>query len=229
MEIGGLQKTTLIDYPGKVACTVFLGGCNFACPWCYSPELKKYKNPEIPRDEFFSFLKKRQGQLDGVVICGGEPTINSDLPEFCNDIKNMGYLIKLDTNGSNFKMLKELADKQLIDYVAMDIKAPLDKYYDVIGTVNEGYLANVEESIEFLKQDSVDYEFRTTFAPKVLNAQDIIDIADWIGPAKRYYIQNFIPEKTLDPKFTKLSPHPEEEVLSIKKAIASLFDVCEIR
>ena len=229
MEIGGLQKTTLIDYPGKVACTVFLEGCNFACPWCYSPELKKYQNPAIPRERFFSFLKKRKGQLEGVVICGGEPTINPDLPEFCSEIKQAGYLVKLDTNGSNFKMLKQLTVEKQIDYVAMDIKAPLEKYYEAIGVSNESYLANVEESIEFLKQDNIDYEFRTTFVPKILESQDIIDIADWIGPAKKYYIQNFVPQKTLDPVFAKLNPHPEEEVLKIKQAIASLFEVCEIR
>jgi len=229
MEIGGLQKTTLIDYPGIVACTVFLNGCNFSCPWCYSPELKKYKNPEIPKQKFFSFLRKRKGHLEGVVVCGGEPTINPDLPEFCREIKQFGYLVKLDTNGSNFEMLKKLADEKLIDYVAMDVKAPPEKYYEAIGVVNENYLANVEQSIDFLKQAHVDYEFRTTFAPKILEAQDVIDIADWIGPAKKYYIQNFIPQKTLDPAFTKLKPHSDDEVLKVKQAIASLFDVCEIR
>lgn len=154
MKIGGLQKTTLIDFPGKLACTVFISGCNFFCPWCYSPELvlpekiKSQLHPhtkrgkkafalqdsETPRygvgariseKEVFDFLKSRKGLLEGVVICGGEPTMNKELPEFIKKIKDLGFLVKLDTNGSNPEMLEELIDKKLIDYVAMDIKAPL--------------------------------------------------------------------------------------------------------
>lgn len=129
MILAGLQKTTLIDFPGRVSCTVFISGCNFRCPFCYSPELvlpeKIIKHPQMSEKDFFSFLKKRKGLLDGVVICGGEPTINRNLPDFCEKIKKMGFLVKLDTNGSNSEMLKLLIEKKLIDYVAMDIKAPL--------------------------------------------------------------------------------------------------------
>src|SRR3989339_39398 len=125
MIIAGLQKTTLIDYPGKVACTVFLAGCNFRCPWCYSPELvlseEIRKLSKISRKDFFKFLKSRKGLLDGVVICGGEPTINKDLPDFIKQIKKLGYLVKLDTNGSNPEILKKLIKQKLIDYVAMDV------------------------------------------------------------------------------------------------------------
>src|SRR3989344_9208054 len=126
MIIAGLQKTTLIDYPGKIACVVFLAACNFRCPWCYSSELvlpvKIAKQPRVLDKEFFDFLRQRKGLLEGVVICGGEPTVNKDLPQFLQKIKNLGYSIKLDTNGSNPEMLKDLANSQLIDYVAMDIK-----------------------------------------------------------------------------------------------------------
>jgi len=129
MLLGGLQKTTLIDYMGKIAATVFLVGCNFRCPWCYSSELvlpEKIKNqPEISEKDFFEFLESRKGLLEGVVVCGGEPTINKDLPDFIKKIKKMGFLIKLDTNGSNPQMIKKLIDDELIDYVAMDIKAPI--------------------------------------------------------------------------------------------------------
>ena len=155
MIIGGLQKTTLIDYPGKIACTVFLSVCNFRCPWCYSGELvlpeKILKQPRISEKEFFNFLRERKGLLEGVVICGGEPTVNKDLPQFIEKIKRMGYFIKLDTNGSNPKMLKDLIDTKLIDYVAMDIKAPIDsEIYKKI--LREGVkLDDIKESIEILK------------------------------------------------------------------------------
>ena len=133
MKIGGLQKSTLIDYPGKIACTVFLIGCNFRCPWCYSSELvlpdKKEKQPIISEKDFFSFLGQRKDVLDGVVVCGGEPTINSDLSEFVRKIKKMGFKVKLDTNGSNPETIKDLINKKLIDYIAMDIKAPLESNF----------------------------------------------------------------------------------------------------
>ncbi|MDP2930763.1 MAG: anaerobic ribonucleoside-triphosphate reductase activating protein [bacterium] len=129
MIIAGLQKTTLIDYPAKIACTVFLAGCNFRCPWCYSSELvlpeKIKKQSQISARDFFKFLKGKKGLLDGIVLCGGEPSLNKDLPVFIKKIKKMGFLVKLDTNGSNPEMLKRLIKQKLVDYVAMDIKAPL--------------------------------------------------------------------------------------------------------
>ena len=132
MIIGGLQKHTLIDYPGKIAATIFTSGCNFRCPFCHNPELvlpeEISKSKELPLQEVFSFLKERKGFLDGVVICGGEPTIHNDLYDFCSEIKRIGFLIKLDTNGHNPEMLEKLIDKELIDYIAMDIKAHKEKY-----------------------------------------------------------------------------------------------------
>ena len=132
MIIGGLQKTTLIDYPGKISCVVFLAVCNFRCPWCYSGELvlpiKIAQQPRISEKEFFDFLRSRKGLLEGVVICGGEPTVNKDLPQFVEKIKGMGYFVKLDTNGSNPKMLKDLVGRGLVDYVAMDIKAQPERF-----------------------------------------------------------------------------------------------------
>jgi len=236
MEIGGLQKTTLIDYPGRVACTVFLVKCNFKCPFCYSSELvlkeKIKQQPKIPEQDFFDFLKKRIGQLDGVVVCGGEPTVNPELPELCKKIKEMGFLVKLDTNGSNPEMLQQLISDKLVDYVAMDIKASKEKYPEAIGhgrDFNDIVVNQVSKSVDILNKREVDYEFRTTFAPKILTKQDILDIAKWISPAKRYYIQNFVPQKTLDPEFEHLKPHPDEEALEIKEQISGLFDVCEIR
>ncbi len=250
MIIGGLQKLTLIDYPGKPACTVFLIGCNFRCPFCYSKELvlpkEIKKQPKISEKDFFDFLKKRKGLIDGVVLCGGEPTINKDLPKFCKKIKKLGYLVKLDTNGSNPKILEKLIDEKLVDYMAMDIKAPLGlksqitnyklqtnhklqitKYEKATGTkVN---LENIKKSIVIIKNSGIDYEFRTTVVPIIHIKEDIIQIAKEISPAKKYYIQNFRPEKTIDPKFEKIKPYLDKELLEIQKVIAPFFEVCQIR
>ena len=231
IEIGGLQKLTLIDYPGRLAATVFLCGCNFRCPFCYSGELvlpEKIKNqPKIPEKDFFDFLKERKGLLEGIVLCGGEPTINKELPDFCKRIKKLGYLVKLDTNGSNPEMLKKLINEKLIDYVAMDIKAPKAKYSEAAGVkVN---IKKIEESIDILKEGKIDCEFRTTVIPTILEKEDILKIAQWIKPAKKYYLQNFRPEKTINPKFEKIKPYPQEYLLEIQKVISPFFEVCQVR
>ena len=231
MKIGGLQKTTLIDYPGRVAATVFLIGCDFRCPWCYSSELvlpeKIKKQPRISEKEFFKFLKERKGLLEGITICGGEPTVNKDLPDFIKKIKKLGYLVKLDTNGSNPKMLKDLIDKRLIDYVAMDIKLPKERYKEVLGKrIN---VKDIEKSIKILKEGKVDCEFRTTVVPTILTKEDILEIAKWIRGAKKYYLQNFRSEKTIDPKFEKIKPYPQEYLLEIQKTIAPFFKICQLR
>ena len=231
IEIGGLQKLTLIDYPGRLAATVFIIGCDFRCPFCYSPELvlpEKIKNqPRISEKDFFDFLKKRKGLLEGVVICGGEPTIHQKLPDFCEKIKKLGYLVKLDTNGSNPEMLKKLINGKLIDYVAVDIKAPKAKYSEAAGVkVN---IKKIEESIDILKKRKIDCEFRTTVVPTIHKKEDILKIAQWIRSAKRYYLQNFRPEKTINPKFEKIKPYPQEYLLEIQKAISPFFEICQVR
>jgi pyruvate formate lyase activating enzyme len=237
MIIAGLQKLTLVDYPEKLACTIFLAGCNYRCPWCYNPELvlpeKIGNDPKISKKDFFDFLKFRKNLLDGVVICGGEPTLNNDLPDLCKRIKSMGYLIKLDTNGSNPKMLKNLIDKKLIGYVAMDIKAPKEKYAQAIGLKKHSLnrlLKDIEESISILKQGTVDYEFRTTMIPKLLGKEDIIEIARWIGPAKKYCLQNFQAERdTVNPKFKGITPCLKEYLSDIQKIISPYFEICEVK
>ncbi len=176
IKIGGLQKTTFIDYPGKLACTVFLCGCNFRCPFCYSRELvlpEKIKNqPKVKKKEFFNFLQERKGLLEAVVVCGGEPTINEDLPDFIKEIKKFGYLIKLDTNGSNPEMLQELINEKLIDYVAMDIKAPIEKYEKTVRVKVE--TEKIKESVKILKKGIIGYEFRTTVVPGIIDKDDIL-------------------------------------------------------
>ncbi|XOB46652.1 MAG: anaerobic ribonucleoside-triphosphate reductase activating protein [Candidatus Nealsonbacteria bacterium] len=236
MQIGGLQKLTLIDFPGRLAATVFLTGCDFRCPFCYSAELvlpEKIKNqPKLSQKEFFDFLKDRKGLLKGVVICGGEPTINRNLAQFIKKIKDLGYLVKLDTNGSNPVMLKTLIGKKLIDYVAMDVKAPKEKYKEVVGLLGcwtDKILRNIEKSINILKESKIDFEFRTTVIPNLLKKEDILKIAHWIKPAPKYFLQNFKPEKTIDPKFEKIKPYPQEYLLEIQKAISPFFDICQIR
>jgi len=231
IQIGGLQKLTLIDYPGRLAATVFLIGCNFKCPWCYSSELvlpeKIKKQPKISEKESLEFLKERKKLLEGLVLCGGEPSINKKLPALIKKIKKLGYLVKLDTNGSNPKMLKKLIKTKLIDYVAMDIKLPKERYPEIFG--KRVKIEDIEESIKILKEGKVDYEFRTTMVPTVLNKEDILKIAKWIKGTKRYYLQNFRPEKTIDPEFEKIKPYPQEYLLEIQKAISPFFEVCQVR
>jgi pyruvate formate lyase activating enzyme len=241
MEIGGLQKLNFFDYPEKVSCTVFIVGCNFRCPWCYSPEFvlpERIKDqPRISEKDFFNFLKEKKKLLEGVCISGGEPTIHPELPEFIKKIKRMGYFVKLDTNGSNPKALRELIEKELVDYIALDIKAPKDKYLQIVGLPENGLrrdflkgelVERIEESIKILKEGKVDYEFKTTIVPGFLKKEDILEIAKWIGPAKKYHLQNFRPEKTIDPKFRRMKPFPLEYLAYIKKAISPFFEICKI-
>ena len=230
----GLQKSSLIDYPGKLACVIFLAGCNFRCPWCYSSELvlplKIVNQPRFSEKDIFDFLEKRKGLLEGVVICGGEPTINKELPNFIERIKAMGYAVKLDTNGSNPKMLKELVELGLINYVAMDIKTSHES--NVYGNIiNEGIkMEDIKESVEFLKSGKIDFEFRTTVVNMVHSKQDFIDIAKWIGGKNiKYYLQNFRAEKTIDPEFEKVKPFQISFLQEIVKEISPNFKICELR
>lgn len=236
MEIGGLEKSTLIDYPGRVAATIFLIGCNFRCPFCYSAELvlpeKIKEQPRISKKDFFNFLKERKGLLEGVVICGGEPTINKDLPDFIKKIKELGYLVKLDTNGSNPEILRELIEgglrgSSLIGYVAMDIKASREKYNTAAGIKVD--IRKIRESIDILKKGKVDFEFRTTVIPTIHTKEDIVKIAKWIGPAKKFCLQNFRAEKTINPEFEKIKPYSKDFLLEIKKEISPFFEICEVR
>ncbi|MFA5387546.1 MAG: anaerobic ribonucleoside-triphosphate reductase activating protein [Candidatus Paceibacterota bacterium] len=231
MQIGGIQKTTLIDFPGKIACTVFLAGCNFYCPWCHSGELVEPKAikklSKTTEKEFLDFLEQRRGLLEGVVICGGEPTLNEDLPLFCRKIKTLGFEVKLDTNGSNPKLLDELISDRLLDYIAMDVKLPFERYAEVCHGQNKAF--DIQKSINIIKSEKVDYEFRTTVVPSIHSREDILNIARWISPAKKYYLQNFRPEKTIDPEFEKIAPYPLEYLTEVQQVIAPFFEDCRIR
>jgi pyruvate formate lyase activating enzyme len=231
MQIGGLQELTLIDYPGKLAATVFLCGCNFRCPFCYSSEIvmpEKIKvQPEFSEKEIFDFLKSRKNLIDGVVICGGEPTLSKDLAPFAEKIKKEGFFVKLDTNGSNSKILGNLIDKKLVDYVAMDIKAPFADYAKATGMkVN---LDEIKKSINIIKNSGIDYEFRTTVVPGIHTREDILQMAREISPAKKYFLQNFLAQKTMNKNFENIKPYPAEFLLDIQKTISPFFEVCQVR
>lgn len=233
MVLGGLQKITLIDFPGKIAATVFTSGCSFRCSFCYNPELvlpeRIKSHPQIPERDFFKFLEERKGLLEGVVLTGGEPTLHKDLPSFVKKIRKLGYAVKLDTNGSNPEMLERLIKDKIIDYVAMDIKTLLNdqRYNETVGVKVD--LDKIKKSIEIIKNSGIDYEFRTTFVPTLHTKEDIVQIARDISPAKKYYLQNFRPEKTIDPDFEKIKPYPQEYLLEIQKAIAPFFETCQVR
>jgi pyruvate formate lyase activating enzyme len=236
MKIGGLQKVTLVDYPGKLACTVFLSGCVFRCPFCYSKELvlpeEIKKQPEIKESEFFDFLEGKRGLLEGCVLCGGEPTIyNEELYSFIKKIKDRGFLVKLDTNGTNPELLKRLIDEKMVDYVAMDIKAPLNKEkYSLATGVSNVDIDKIKESISLIKNSDVDYEFRSTIVPKIHSKEDIIQIAKDISPAKKYFLQAFRGEKgTIDEKLKDVKPYPDEFMKEVGEEIKGNFNVFKIR
>ena len=191
MKLGGLQKMTLLDFPGKVACTVFTQGCNFRCPFCHnsslvlSPEL-----PELSQEAFFAFLRKRQGLLDGVAITGGEPLLHPDMPELLEKIRALGYAVKLDTNGAFPARLEEILKAGLADYVAMDIKNSREKYERTAGV--GGILPAVERSVELLMGGSTPFEFRTTLVDELHEPEDFAAIGRWIAGTERYFIQGFV-------------------------------------
>lgn len=192
MRIYGMEKLSLVDYDGKIATTLFMGNCNYRCAFCHnSPLVLDYKNlPCMEEEEIFSYLKKRQGVLEGVCITGGEPTLEKDLANFIEKIKNLGYSVKLDTNGTNPKMVKSLVQNGLIDYLAMDIKNDRESYAKIIGF--DSYdTKNVEETVEFLLNGDFPYEFRTTLIKQFHTAENITKIGGWIKGANKYFLQKF--------------------------------------
>lgn len=191
MIIHGFNKTTLLDFPGHLATTVFFGGCNFRCPFCHNASLvlNPKSQPIIPEEEFFSFLNKRKNILEGVCITGGEPTLMPDLEEFIRKIKAYGLLVKLDTNGYRPEVLKDLVGKGIIDYVAMDIKSSSDSYNEACGAIVD--IEKIKESVEFLKENHVPYEFRTTIVKELHSEEEIIKIGQWLEGADRYFLQNY--------------------------------------
>lgn len=200
IKIGGLQKSSLIDYPEKISAIVFTQGCNFRCPYCHNPELILPNSESlISAEETLNFLKSRVGKLDGVVITGGEPCLQEGLVDFIKEIKALGFAVKLDTNGSFPEVLKNLLTENLVDYVAMDIKGPVYKYSEIACCKVE--TLNILKSIDLIKNSGIDYEFRTTIVESQLKFEDFEKIGEMIKGAPKYYLQKFVPSKTLNKNF----------------------------
>lgn len=230
LTIKGLQKTTLVDYPGKVACTIFLPRCNFRCGFCYNKDLVvDYEQvPTMAEEDILNFLDKKKKWLDGVVFTGAEPTLHKELPSFIKKIREKGFLVKVDTNGTNPAMLKELIDNKLVDYVAMDIKAPLEKYDEVAGAKVDK--EKIKESIDILKNSDIDSELRLTCVPTLHTKEDIKKIGEWLKGNKRLFIQQFQPkEKMIDISLLKVKPFSKEELEEFKGILSRYIDEVGVR
>ena len=228
MKIGGLQKTSLLDYPDAISAIIWTVGCNFRCPFCYNRDLVLGKVQTIPAEEIFSFLEKRKGLLEGLVISGGEPLMQEDIAQFAEKVKKLGYLIKIDTNGIYPDKLKELIDKKLVDYVAMDVKAPQNKYDKLTDVKTD--IKKIEKSIEIIRNSAPDYEFKTTFAPGLLKKEDILSIAKWLEGSKRFYLQQFKNDASLiSSKLQNAAPLSKEKLTDTLKDIKPYFESCDVR
>lgn len=229
MQFGGLEKFTLIDYPGKVACMVYTVGCNFRCPYCHNPELvDETVENLISEDYVMEFLSQRKGMLDGLVITGGEPTMHGDsLINFIRKVKKLGFKVKLDSNGTDPYFLFKVIDQKLVDYIAMDIKSPLSKYSQTVArAVNVG---SIKRSIEILIESGIDYEFRTTIVKSLINIEDFEEIGKEIKGAKKYFLQKFIPTKILNPQFRRKVSYSDDEMKEIQKMMSKYVETCSIR
>lgn len=244
MNIGGLQKFSLLDYPEYISAIIFTQGCNFRCGFCHNPMLvwpikvdnfkNTLNNTGIEEDhcllenDLFSFLRSRVGKLDGVVITGGEPTIYSDLPIFIKKIKKLGFKVKLDTNGTNFEMLNSLIKNNLIDYIAMDIKAPEHKYEKVIGVKSN--FQNVLKSIKIIIGSKLSYEFRTTIVPDLIYKKDIEKIGELIKGAKKWYLQKFNPNTNLlNKEFENKKSYTHKEMQEMQEIGKKYTKQCKVR
>ncbi len=233
MLIGGLEKLTLIDYPNELAAIIFTVGCNFKCPFCHNPELVNVENNQkghmyISESDLFDFLKKRLGKLDAVVITGGEPTVHNDLPRLIKKIKKMGYLVKLDTNGTNPDMLKAMIKDKLIDYIAMDLKSDFNHYTQTVATIVD--LEKIKKSINIIMNSGVQYEFRTTIMPFFINEEILRNMGAIIRGARKWYLQNFISrDKLVDENFVKEKSFTDTEMEKWKKIGSEYVGLCDIR
>lgn len=227
MKIHGLQKMTLLDFPGLVACTVFLGGCDLRCPFCHNAEILDMNAPAVMDDkEFLEFLETRRGKLDGVAVTGGEPTLRPDLPELLSEIKRLGFKVKLDTTGNHPDMLKRIVGEGLVDYVAMDVKNSKERYAETVGLTGFD-ISRVDESISFLLRGDVEYEFRTTVIKQFHDKDSFIGIAEWIKGAEKYYLQGFVDRDTVP--FAGLEARTEEEMKEYAEIVKPYVKSVELR
>ena len=229
MFISGLQKLTLLDYPGRVACTVFTGGCNFRCPFCHNAPLVLPERlaQDTDEEQVLAFLKRRTGILDGVAITGGEPLIHKEIPAFLEKVKTLGFSIKLDTNGSFPEMLERIVRAGLVDRVAMDIKNCPEKYAETIG-LKDFDIAPVERSRSFLMECGIDYEFRTTVVKGIHTEESLLGAAEWIAGAKEYYLQQFKDSGDVI-AIEGLSAFDEKEMHALADAVARFVPSVKVR
>ncbi len=231
MRLAGLRNTSMLDYPDNISAVVFTRGCNFHCSYCHNSHLIPMQPPpgdeDLPEEIFFNLLEKRQNVLDGVTITGGEPLLQPDLKEFINKIrKNYDLKIKLDTNGSSSKILKELIEEELLDYLALDLKFSWDKYHLL---APEGVIAEIKKSIKIIMNSNLNYEFRTTAVPGLHDVSEIEKIAETAKGADRYYIQNFRPRNTLDPKLREERSFAPSELKLFKKTAEKYIKNVQVR
>ncbi len=227
--IKGLLKTTMIDYPGKMASEAFLGGCNFRCPFCHNIELvmDSEELDSMSEEELLSFMKGRRKWIDGLVISGGEPTIHKDLPEFIRKMKGEGFLVKLDTNGTNPGMVEKLIKEGLLDCIAMDIKSSPKGYEKASGVKVD--IRAIRKSVSLIMDSGLDYEFRTTLVPELHTSDDVKEIGKWLKGAKKYCIQQFRSEGTLDPGLRGKPSFSGKELREMADSVSDCFDVVEVR
>ncbi len=221
MKIGGVQRVSLIDYPGKIGATLFTQGCNFRCPYCHNPDLvdpAQYGDP-IPEEQVLAFLEKRLGKLEAVTVTGGEPTLQKDLARFFETLKGMGYLIKLDTNGSNPALLELLVNKRLVDYLAMDIKGPLARYAEIASAKTD--TSKIRKSIDVIKTSGIEHEFRTTVVRSQIDIQDLLSVAQLIDKSSLYVLQPFVPARALKRAFLSESSYSPLEFSVIREKLTN--------
>lgn len=230
MNIAGLQKLTASDFPGFLACIVFLQGCNLKCPYCQNssliPMLQDDANNSLSENEFFEFLEKRKNILEGVVVSGGEPLVHQNVSNFISKIKSMGYKVKLDTNGINYLVLKELLDAKLLDYIAMDIKNDFDNYSKTVGVPNID-TQSIQKSIDYIKSSNIDYEFRTTIVKEFHTLENISNICEIVGKESKLFIQNF--EDSSNVMNHELHGFDYEELENIQKHFEKDFPNFHVR
>ncbi len=228
MVIGGVQKLSLVDFPGKTAAVIFTIGCNMRCGYCHNPELVLPERGAqgIATDAVFQFLESRRGKLDGVVVSGGEPTMHEDLPELATRLKDKGFLVKLDSNGTHPAMLQQMLAAGSLDFIAMDIKAPLERYSEVAARPID--TAAIQESIRTIMDSGLPHEFRTTIVREQLSFADMEKIGQLVRGAQRFALQTFIPAQTLNPQFLHMSAYDAAEMQTLKKTMEQYVDHCVV-
>ncbi|MFP4005285.1 MAG: anaerobic ribonucleoside-triphosphate reductase activating protein [Candidatus Hadarchaeia archaeon] len=235
MDFIGIEKNSLIEWPGKIVAVAYTRGCNFRCPFCQNRDLVLHPQnlSSFSEEKVLEHLDNREKWLDGAVVTGGEPMIHEELPEFAAKVKNRGFGFGVETNGTRPEMIEELLEEGLVDYIAMDIKAPLEweKYRKAAGIEDKNLLRKIKKSIEILKNSNTEHEYRTTVVPTILDENDIFEIAQYIEGERNYYLQQFVPENTLDKSYENVNPYSDEKMKEIGKKINENFGFknCKVR